>query len=312
MNDPVRVEGGVYLVDLTRISDVDNTFQVEFDIIGFWNDPRLAFDAAAAGSDRRVFVGPAAENFRTQIWNSQITAVNAVGNLNVISQKWTVFSDGRLMVEARVSATLRTNLDYRNFPFDEQVLPIHLESFAWNRDILRLSEIPDQTGFDPNFKMPEWNVAAVTAVVSESKRPRDPVPFSRLSFEIKVAREWGFYVWKIFVPLFIIVAISWVVFWMGSETIGRRAGVSVTGILTVIAYQFIVAASIPRVSYLTILDKFILLSVVMIASTLVVSVTVDGLKSRGRDGDAVDRICRWVFPLAYYGTIAFVVIQSLT
>jgi hypothetical protein len=306
---PVVVEAGLFVVDISNINEVDNTFDAEFDIVAYWSDPRLAFDAEEEGSGRRVYIGQRSERLRTQIWNAQGSAANAVGAWRLIGQKITVFADGKLMIEARMAATLRALLDYSRFPFDRQILPVHIESYAWDRDIVVLRPLPEATEFHPSFQLTEWDVVNVTSSISEVNRPRAPVPFSRLTCNIEISRKAGFYVWKIFVPLFVIVAISWVVFWMGREALGRRAGVSVTGILTVIAYQFIVAESIPRVSYLTVLDKMLLTSIVAIALTLLVSIVVEALDTRGKDPGPLDKVCRWLFPAAYYAIVALVIFR---
>jgi len=86
-NGPVDVAVGLYLIDISDINEANNTFQTELDIIAFWRDPRLAFDTAAEGSDRRIYVGDASERFRTQIWNAQGSAANAVGQMTLINQK---------------------------------------------------------------------------------------------------------------------------------------------------------------------------------------------------------------------------------
>lgn len=170
-----------------------------------------------------------------------------------------------------------------------------------------LEPLAEQTGFDPNFQLTEWTVVDVKSTVSEIERPRDPVPYSRLTYNITIDRKTGFYIWKIFLPLIVIVAISWVVFWMNREMLGRRAGVSVTGILTVIAYQFVVSETIPRVSYLTVLDEVLLLSTLTIAATLLVSLIVEAVQSRDKDATQIDKVCRWAFPLAYHSLLAFIV-----
>jgi hypothetical protein len=308
-NGPVDVTAGVYVIDISDISETDNTFQAEIDVIAFWNDPRLAFDAETEGTDRQVYIGAASERFRTRIWNAQGSAANAVGRWESINQKITIFADGRIMTEIRLAAKLRAVLDFARFPFDTQVLPVHIESFAWNRDVVRIKPFPEQTGFDPSFQLAEWTVKDVSTTVTEITRPRDPVPYSRLTCNITIDRKTGFYLWKIFLPLLVIVAISWVVFWMNREMLGRRAGVSVTGILTVIAYQFVVSEALPRVSYLTVLDKVLLLSTLTIAATLLESLIVEAVQSRGGDSTRVDRACRWAFPLVYFSILAFVVLR---
>ena len=108
-------------------------------------------------------------------------------------------------------------------------------------------------------------------------------------------------------PLVVIVALSWVVFWMDREALGRRAGISVTGILTVIAYQFIVAESLPRVAYLTAMDRMTLLSLLMIAATMCESILVDRIGQRDEGARSrIDAVCRWAFPLVYFGGLAIV------
>ena len=309
---PVEAYVGLYLVDIGTISEADNTFNAEFDVIGGWTDPRLAFDAEAEGKDKRIYIGPKSEEFRSSNWNAQVVAANAVGSLNLVSQKVIHHADGRIVIVARINVDLRADLDYRDFPFDSQVLPVHLESFAWNKNVLTIRPIDGQTGFDPSFTLPEWTVTGVHAKATEIKRTRTPEPFSRVTFEIELDRKAGFYVWKIFLPLFVIVSISWTTFWLNNEMLGRRLGVSVTGILTVIAYQFIVAGIIPRVSYLTALDKVALLSMLTIAATLVVSIVVDRVKGRNEVAAVrIDKACRVVFPAGYFGVIALVVFANL-
>ena len=45
-------------MNIANINESDNTFDLELDFIGGWQDPRLAFDAGIEGLDRRVYLGP--------------------------------------------------------------------------------------------------------------------------------------------------------------------------------------------------------------------------------------------------------------
>ena len=65
------------------------------------------------------------------------------------------------------------------------------------------------------------------------------------------------YVLKIILPLFMIVAMSWIVFWINPEQAGTQIGVATTSMLTLIAYRFMVGGTMPPVPYLTRMDYFI-------------------------------------------------------
>jgi hypothetical protein len=305
---PVPVQVGIYLIDLTNIDETRNTFDVELDVQVRWTDSRMAFDPEAAGTDRRVHVGPEAEKFFDGLWTAQIVLANPVGQMGIGARKVTVHSDGRMEISVQVNSTVRTNLDYRRFPFDSQVLPIILESFAWNNTVVELVPDPDWTGFAPEFSLAEWDVKALDSSVVEVLRVRDVTPFSNINYEIRIQRQSGYYLWKIFLTVIIIVSLTFVVFWMSDERLGRRAGVSSSGILTVIAYQFVTTSTLPRVSYLTVADLVMTVSIITIAATMVVSVFVDRI---GYENNAaqirVDRACRWIFPLTYLGMLSLVI-----
>lgn len=307
---PREVAVGFYLVDIIKIDEISNTFTTEVDVFISWQDSALAFDAEAEGSETIVVTGQEVQELRKGQWTAQIYPTNPVGNFGASGEKMVIHPDGRIELTARINATLRTRLDYRNFPFDSQVLPFELESFSWNRDEVQLVAHKDRTGFGQLFAMTEWEVTGLEIDQYERSRVRDVVPFSNLVFNISVERDSGFYLWKIFLTVIIIVSLTWVVFWMSAEGLGRRAGISSSGILTVIAYQFVTTSSLPKVSYLTVADKVMILSVVFIAATMVVSVLVDGLTHTDLPRKLkYDSFCRVAFPLSYFSGLLFLAIR---
>jgi len=167
---------------------------------------------------------------------------------------------------------------------------------------VRLVPWPEQTCMEPTFDLEEWDVVGIELLATEEQRLGERGRFSRLILAVTVQRKLGYYIWKAFLPLIAIVLITFVVFWMSDDFLGRRAGVSATGLLTVIAYQFVVTGSLPRIPYLTALDRTLMLSIVVIAGTMVVNVVGDQLERRRAGTKApLDHVCRWAFPLVYFG-----------
>ena len=77
-------------------------------------------------------------------------------------------------------------------------------------------------------------------------------------FEIDVKRRSSFYIWKVFLPLMLMVFLSWAVFWIEASDLSNQIQVAVTTILTVIAFAFAISATMPRLPYLTYIDAFFL------------------------------------------------------
>ncbi len=117
---------------------------------------------------------------------------------------------------------------------------------------------------------------------------------------IGIARKPGFYLWKVFLPLVIIVALSWSIFWMPEERFAGRSRITATGVLTLVAYQFAFGADQPRIGYLTLLDKTMILSFGLLASSMLESLIVSRLQDSNPDRAlGVDRLSRMIFPAVY-------------
>ncbi len=112
-------------------------------------------------------------------------------------------------------------------------------------------------------------------------------------------------IWKVIFPLVILVAMMWTVFWLDIDSLTDRLNISFIGILTIVAYQFLIDGTMPRISYFTFTDALLLYSFVIMAATIFQSLLVFDLAKRGKRAAAhrVDTVSRWAFPAVYSLTI---------
>ena len=87
-------------------------------------------------------------------------------------------------------------------------------------------------------------------------------PRSENSIEliIEVERNSAHYLFKIIIPVFLILCVAWSVLWIPTYKLDARLTTSIVALLSLIAYNFVFEGDIPKLDYLTDLDKFILLS----------------------------------------------------
>ena len=117
--------------------------------------------------------------------------------------------------------------------------------------------------------------------------------------QIHVARGPTYYVLKVIIPLCLIVMMSWVPRWINSDQIGTNIGVSTTSFLTLVAYLFAITVLLPRVSYITRLDRFIFLSTLMVFLGLIHTVVNTVLLNTDKKPqmEQVERWSRAVYPV---------------
>jgi hypothetical protein len=299
-NGPTTVGVGFFVNDIRGIDPVRDEFQFRGYVRVLWCDPRLAFDPEIEGQSELVFTGEQAERQFKQMWFPSGYPVNKVGETKLSERVLQIRHDGTIESSINVSVLLATHFDLRRFPIDRQILELQVESYVWSRDQLQFIHDATISGFSDGIEIPEWNIHAVNGRVNEITAMRSDTPFSRYTLEIEIARKPGFYVWKVFLPLIVIVALSWSVFWMTDERFSARSRISATGVLTVVAYQFVFAENLPRVGYLTLLDQVMIGSFGLLAVTVLESLLVDRAnREEPEKAIRIDRTSRWLFPAVY-------------
>jgi hypothetical protein len=309
---PTLVAVGLFIVEVTEVNEVDNTFTIEGFMDNVWCDPDRV-PALRQERSTELLIGPVATARLDRGWNPNITFVDEIEAPIKENEELILRSNGTVEYKQKFNVTLEARYDLRRFPFDSQTLAIELESFDWPANDLELRGRSDMVGFSERFEIPEWRAVAVDSYIKQVKEPRDREPFSELVVTLDVDRESGFYVWKILVPLVLLVAISWSVFWMSGETLAARIAISFTGILTVVAYQFVINEVLPKVTYFTLWDTILLLSFVLMALTVAVNVLQAVLRIHRRVelANEIDATARVAFPVTYVAGLAVFLLAYL-
>ena len=282
-----------------------------------WQDPRLAYDPITVGypedyvlgdytkQPRLVYQGDFKVKEIFEGWRPHLVILNGIGDrvkTNVVIGIW---PDGRVAYGETFYAKVETPMDLRLFPFDRQKLKIFFHPFVNDRETIIL--VPDDRlagTWSQDKGIAEWT----RNNVSNQEQAGEIVRFdgsrkivSEYVVTVDIKRKPMHFIISIIFPLILLVALSWCVFWMDEESLSNRISISFIGILSVVAYYFVIQDSIPRISYLTLTDVFIILTFIILTASVLVSIIVDKLNRAGRKniGDKLDYISRWAFPTSY-------------
>jgi len=111
----------------------------------------------------------------------------------------------------------------------------------------------------------------------------------------------------LFVPLSLIVMMSWAVFWINPKHLAPQIGIATSAVFTLIAFQFSLGYTLPRISYLTQADVFVMGSMTLVFLAFGEAVLTGRLadKERLTLAQRIDRQARWLFPLAFVAVISW-------
>lgn len=299
---PTRVKLGVYLIGLTEISPPQEafpTFRAELFLDVKWHDPRLAFDVTRAGVKKEVFQDADVEKRLHLMWRPDLEIENEQGHRTIESRELAIHQDGTVEYTERSSALMHAEVDLRNFPFDTQVFTVELESFEWDETAVVFEPYTERIGYNAEHHTLEWKIQEVSHEISSSKEVRADHPFSKFSFRIHAERDPGYYIWKIVVPLLLIIVLTWSTFWMKGESSDIRMERNYISLLTVVAFHQIVSSNLPKISYLTFLDGIVFVAFSVVGATVVHMIVTQRAQFAGDVGkiERMDRRARWLFPV---------------
>lgn len=286
---PTQVSVGLRLIDVTEIEDTSQTITADFFVSQTWVDPRLTgFEGCQFSLD--------------EVWTPQIDITNSGRLFTRLRKQVEVLESGRVRHVQRYRGSLVFRYDAHRFPFDHHDIVITLLCIEHGQKDVTIIIDKSITGRNPaEFDVADWTISQVQANVGSKYLDVFNSNHSAFNFSISAERRSGYYIWKVIVPLMLIVFMSWTVFWIDPSNLGPQIGMSATSMLTLIAFQFAMANILPKLSYYTILDKFIAGSTILVFLALIESVTTSWLCSNHKKDTSflMDRVCRWTFPVAF-------------
>lgn len=174
--------------------------------------------------------------------------------------------EGNVIISTRMQATLYCWMNFKKFPFDQQFCSTVLESWMYNTSDLVLEwEEHMPISFDPDMRLTEYNMARfwhnTTLVVSNIENLRHGAfvgNYSSLSFTVNLKREIGFYLLDYYLPSMMIVAISWVSFWLQADASPPRIMLGTSTMLSFITLSSSQSKTLPKVSYIKVSEVWFL------------------------------------------------------
>lgn len=276
---PTTVGISLVLLDLVEIDDVSQEYTADVFIRLEWRDERLAAESVGG---RTLPL--------SDVWWPQLMAVNRRELRPALPEVVRIDPAGNVTYEQRLYGTLAARMDLRLFPRDTQVLPVRLASYRYSPDEVAI-EVRRFLRLD-EMSLLGWIIEGETSeveplVIAGAEREAAGVKIGLL-----VRREVSYYVWTMGLPLLLICAMAWTVFWIDPSLLPSQLAISTASVFSLIAFRFSIRVSLPKVSYLTRADSFVLVATLLVFGALGHAVITGRLAKTGRE-DLARTADRW-------------------
>jgi hypothetical protein len=173
--------------------------------------------------------------------------------------------ENQLYIEYSEDGVHNFNMDfkYKNFPFDKQKIVIRLiNGYDMSDGLLSPSDYSKRSlnFFQENNKISGWKIVNSQIVYNQIQEPNNIYPASTVDLELYIERESGYYLYKVILPIIIILVVCWSSIWILPKELEAKLTITIVCLLSLIAYNFVIDGELPKLEYLTIIDWIILVS----------------------------------------------------
>ncbi len=306
IRQPIDISVGVRLEQIVGIDLKAQTIEVVASVQMDWVDQRLAFRPDECDCRTLILRGDSYTSYvaaNADKW-PEFSIFNQEGRRFAQNQYGLVGADGQATYYERFTVVIHdTSMDYAKYPFDSQEFSIVIDSlFPGEFYIYTPNEDFSQVGQELGEE--EWVVTGFTTAVSTT-----PDFGSRFSFIFPATRHLSYYILRVFVPLGLIILVSWVTFFLKDYAL--RISLAGANLLLFVAFNFTLGGDLPKLGYVTLLDAVLMTMFLMTALVMFYNVALRTWE-RGGEGNRASRVDKFAAPVylvlygAAFATIALV------
>lgn len=297
---PIKVKVGLKIEQITHVDQKAENFGAVGKLRLEWDDPNLAFTQMPNQFPVRRYEREKFEEKtnKEQIFSPAFLLHNQQGRRYSEDTGFVIFPEGRVIYGERFAATLQApDFDFSDYPFDVQRFFVSIDT-PWPEDFTRFVHDEEYTGLGDTLGEEEW-VFKGEGVELTSKTNIFGQPSSRITFVFSAYRHIWYYTLRIFVPLLIIVMVSWTTFFL--RDFSKRVDISAGNLLVYVAFNFTISNDLPRLGYMTFMDTIMAATFVITGLTVVWNVILRRLEIVGKERAAriVDAYTLWIYPTAF-------------
>lgn len=250
----------VSILNIMEVDTLKESFTADVFYQARWREPKLDGNK---GSDNIDW---------TTYWNPKVSLSNAIAQKDHAT--WFVLQSDEtgetyIVEKNRMVATFTESMELALFPFDIQDLNIFITTtlseaeVGFHEDDREISSVHIETF----AKKQEWKIyefVHFTPKVLTQEYANNKFKKPGMYVFCSAARKPGFFMWNVIVLMCIISSLALATFAVARSKIENRLQLSIMLVLVTVTFKFVTNQVIPKISYMTHLDRYIIGSTIFL------------------------------------------------
>ena len=234
------------------------------------------------------------------------------------------FPDGSHYQCLRIEGRFFQPFSLKRFPLEHHTVALSIEDNTFTVDKLLYRFDQKNSGLDASLNIPGWTIKRWTGTAGIHHYPTNlgdvrlgsgGSDYGTIQFQVEVSRPVNFFLWKMMLPVVIILVATWTALLLHPAQLASRVALTGTALLTTVFLEQGYSSNLPEVNYLVLMDKiYVVLYLLIIAS--LIQVVIQGalekkhLLNEFRKAQLIDKIS--VAVQALFFVLALIFINATT
>ncbi|MBD1393050.1 ligand-gated ion channel [Mucilaginibacter glaciei] len=172
-------------------------------------------------------------------------------------------SDNKIYLLMKLQCVMKDSWAIDNFPFDRQKLRFSIENSQFDSKSLVFKADTLGKNFDPRFTLRGWNIDSLdisTGIKTyetgfgDASLAKPHTEYSNFKVRLQIDRDAMGLFWKMFLGMYVAFLISYMCFYIHTDSIDSRFGLSVGALFAVIGNKYIIDSALPESTTFTLVD----------------------------------------------------------
>jgi len=271
---------------LLKVDELSNRLTFDFVLYFVWTPPTAGIKPSSSEEGGEAFV----QTKQKPPWFPVVSFYN-LEDKSVMEE--TFFANANGSYACLINWVLRVNetLELERFPYDRQMCKVMLDIPS-----VRAVPIPEQFVVPSNFPRDQmrciadignWILDDANVILNVVGGSEGELCDSDVTIDMHLTRDPTYYLWNIVVVVFMLVLAAFSVVGVPHNELADRMSITMTLLLTIVAFKFVMQSYVPPTPYLTLLDKYVLASFLIVGVVILENFLVSfGHEETVASGDA--------------------------
>ena len=292
-----RIAVGIsfWIIDFARLNTREETFELEAVVELTWNDPTLV-SSGQASKGRERHLKP------SEAWTPTLEYLNAVDAIKLKREgDLHVSPNGDVVWRVRIDGKFSAELDLHRFPFDSQSLYVAIAAVDQGGMRVDLHDVVDRSGRSEYAFLSDWSLQDVRTSIDATEGVLKDISHNYLLVDIRIARRSSYYIWRVLLPMAMLVIAASSVFWFDPTNLQPLISTALGILLSLVTFNFSADFALPKVERLTFIDRFALTSFAFVGIAIALITAIHWFIRKNRLDHAlrIQTISRVAFPVSY-------------